>query len=120
MSWEQLVTGIDLPFPDGLEIPELHPVEIDVPRPPAVGDIEPAAREAALRALGAVEPGATIAVGAGSRGLTGRVELVRGVVVAVRELGCEPFVVPAMGSHAGRRVHRRPARGSRPRCQSTS
>ena len=42
-----------------------------------------------------------MAVGAGSRGLTGRVELVRGTVRGLRELGAEPFVVPAMGSHGG-------------------
>ena len=43
----------------------------------------------------------TVAVGAGSRGLTGRVELLRGTITALRELGAEPFVVPAMGSHGG-------------------
>jgi hypothetical protein len=43
----------------------------------------------------------TIAVGAGSRGLTGRVEMLRGTITALRELGAEPFVVPAMGSHGG-------------------
>ena len=43
----------------------------------------------------------TVAVGAGSRGLTGRVELLQGAVRGLRELGAEPFVVPAMGSHGG-------------------
>ena len=43
----------------------------------------------------------TVAVGAGSRGLTGRVELLRGTISGLRELGAEPFVVPAMGSHGG-------------------
>ena len=43
----------------------------------------------------------TVAVGAGSRGLTGRVEMLRGAISALRELGAEPFVVPAMGSHGG-------------------
>lgn len=102
MSWEQLMTGVDLPFADGLTIPELHPYPLDVPAPDAVPDIERGAHDAALAACReTVEPGMTIAVGAGSRGLTGRVELVRGTVAALLELGAKPFVVPAMGSHGG-------------------
>ncbi|HEY5663026.1 MAG TPA: hypothetical protein VIS05_03195 [Ilumatobacter sp.] len=102
MSWEQLVNGVELPFAEGLEIPELFHYPLDVPRPSAVVDLEAAARAAALGAFASsVTPQMTIAVGAGSRGLTGRVELVRGTVAALRELGAAPFVVPAMGSHGG-------------------
>ena len=43
----------------------------------------------------------TVAVGAGSRGLTDRVALLRGAISGLRDLGAEPFVVPAMGSHGG-------------------
>ena len=49
----------------------------------------------------AVASGSTVAVGAGSRGLTDRVELLRGVIAGLRDVGAEPFVVPAMGSHGG-------------------
>ena len=42
-----------------------------------------------------------MAVGAGSRGLTRHVELLRGTVEGLRAVGAEPFVVPAMGSHGG-------------------
>ena len=102
MSWEQLVAGVELPFADDLTIPELFPYPLDVPSPPAVDDIERGAHDAALAAFGdTVTPGMTIAVGAGSRGLIGRVELLRGTIAALRELGAEPFVVPAMGSHGG-------------------
>ena len=102
MSWEQLVSGVELPFATGLTIPELHPYPLDVPSPAAVADIELGAYDAALSTFrDTVTPGMTIAVGAGSRGLTGRVELVRGTVAALRDLGAEPFVVPAMGSHGG-------------------
>ena len=102
MSWEQLGSGVDLPFPDDLTVPELHELELDVPSPPAVDDIEAAARAAASATFAdAVRPGMTIAVGAGSRGLTGRTELLRGTIAALRDLGAEPFVVPAMGSHGG-------------------
>jgi hypothetical protein len=102
MSWEQLMEGVELPFTDDLHVPPLHTYPLDIPAPTPVPDIEKGAHQAALDVFaGAVVPGMTVAVGAGSRGLTGRVEMVRGTVAALRELGAEPFVVPAMGSHGG-------------------
>lgn len=102
MSWDQVAAGVELPFPDDLEIPELHPYELDVPAPPPVDDVEQAAFDVTSSTFAdTVTAGTTVAVGAGSRGLTGRVELVRGTVRALRALGAEPFVVPAMGSHGG-------------------
>src|SRR5262245_5224064 len=102
MSWEQLSVGVELPFDPSLVVPELHEYPLDTPSPPAVGDVEAGAHDAAVRTFrDAVTPGMTVAVGAGSRGLTGRVELLRGTITALRELGAEPFVVPAMGSHGG-------------------
>ncbi len=93
---------MELPFDPDLIVPELHEYELSVPAPPAVTDIERAAHDAAVSTFGdAVTPGMTVAVGAGSRGLMGRVELLRGAISALRELGAEPFVVPAMGSHGG-------------------
>jgi hypothetical protein len=102
MSWEQLAVGVELPFDPQLEIPDMHRLVLDVPTPPAIPDIEAAVHDAVVATLaGAVVPGATVAVGAGSRGLTGRVELLRGSVRGLRTIGAEPFVVPAMGSHGG-------------------
>lgn len=102
MSWEQLAAGVELPFDPDLVVPSMHRLTLDVPSPPAVPDVERAAHEAVVQTFGgALTPGATIAVGAGSRGLTGRVQLVRGTVRALRTLGADPFVVPAMGSHGG-------------------
>jgi hypothetical protein len=102
MSWEQVAAGVELPFAPELVVPELHPYPLDVPSPPAIADVEGAAHAAALRTFaGAITPGMTVAVGAGSRGLNGRVELLRGTIGALRELGAAPFVVPAMGSHGG-------------------
>ncbi len=96
------MTGVELPFADGLTIPQLHPYPLEMPSPPAVPDIERGARDATLSTFrDTVTPGMSIAVGAGSRGLTGRVELIRGTISALRELGAEPFIVPAMGSHGG-------------------
>ena len=48
-----------------------------------------------------IHKGSRIAITAGSRGMGGFVELIRGVVDAVKSLGGEPFIIPAMGSHGG-------------------
>lgn len=48
-----------------------------------------------------ISKGKAIAITAGSRGMGGFVELLRGISDAVRECGGEPFIVPAMGSHGG-------------------
>jgi len=45
--------------------------------------------------------GAKVAVAVGSRGVDGLVPTVRAVVGELRSAGCEPFIVPAMGSHGG-------------------
>lgn len=45
--------------------------------------------------------GKRIAITAGSRGIANISEIIKGVVDFVRELGAEPFVFPAMGSHGG-------------------
>lgn len=57
-----------------------------------------------LRAVGLqqkIKPGDQIAVTAGSRGIGGFVDLLNGIVDAVREAGGNPFIIPAMGSHGG-------------------
>jgi hypothetical protein len=48
-----------------------------------------------------VKPGARIAVGAGSRGITNLAAVVREVIAILKEAGANPFIVPAMGSHGG-------------------
>jgi hypothetical protein len=45
--------------------------------------------------------GARIAVAVGSRGIDGLLPAVRAVVDHLRSSGCDPFIVPAMGSHGG-------------------
>ncbi len=100
--WEQLLEGIDLPFRPDLAIPALTEVELPIPHPDAVDDVEAEAhRQVVGRLAGSVSSGMTVAVGAGSRGLVQRVELLRGAISGLRELGAQPFVVPAMGSHGG-------------------
>ena len=48
-----------------------------------------------------VKPGARIAVGAGSRGITNLAAVVAETVAILKEAGAKPFIVPAMGSHGG-------------------
>ena len=101
-GWGQISAGIDLPFDPALEIPALHEISLAIPNPDPVPDVERAAHAAVVtRLAGSVTPGMTVAVGGGSRGLTQRVDLLRGTISGLRELGAEPFVVPAMGSHGG-------------------
>jgi hypothetical protein len=48
-----------------------------------------------------LQPGARIAVGVGSRGITHLAEIVTAVLAEIRSAGAEPFIIPAMGSHGG-------------------
>ncbi len=100
--WEQLSRGIDLPFNPGIVVPDLHEITLTIPTPDAIVDVASAARFAVIESLANdVTAGMTVAVGAGSRGLSDRVDVLRGTIVALRDLGADPFVVPAMGSHGG-------------------
>lgn len=101
-SWSQLIRGVRLPIPDSVGIPDLHEVRLPIPLPDAVADVESAVRRAVVARFGTQNvAGKTVAVGAGSRGLTARVATLRGVIAGLRDCGAFPFVVPAMGSHAG-------------------
>jgi hypothetical protein len=51
--------------------------------------------------LDSLKPEAQIAITAGSRGMGGFIELLAGIVDAVKAKGARPFVIPAMGSHGG-------------------
>jgi uncharacterized protein (DUF362 family) len=48
-----------------------------------------------------IKPGQSVALTAGSRGIDRIDEVVRAVADNVKRLGAHPFIVPAMGSHAG-------------------
>jgi hypothetical protein len=70
---------------------------------PRVADVAGAAR-AALEAsglLGIVQPGESVAVGVGSRGIANLPAIVRAVVDRLKAHGARPFIVAAMGSHGG-------------------
>ncbi len=51
--------------------------------------------------LESVQPGQSVAIGVGSRGLANLPALTRAIVEAVRTRQAHPFIVPAMGSHGG-------------------
>ena len=101
-SWEALARGVELPIPAGVEIPRLTEVRLPVPDPRPLPDVESEARRGVRERFGSrITPGMSVAVGGGSRGLSDRVALLRGTIAGLRDLGAEPFVVPAMGSHGG-------------------
>lgn len=85
------------PLPETLLVVEQH---FDAPR---VDDIPAAVRRALERSglLNRVQPGASVAVGVGSRGVRNIAIIARAVVDCLHEAGAKPFVFPAMGSHGG-------------------
>ena len=48
-----------------------------------------------------IAPGARIAIGVGSRGITHLAEIVAALLERLRAAGAQPFIIPAMGSHGG-------------------
>jgi hypothetical protein len=48
-----------------------------------------------------VKPGARVAVGAGSRGITNLAAVIGETIAILKQAGAKPFLVPAMGSHGG-------------------
>jgi len=53
------------------------------------------------RLLRKIKKGDRVAVGVGSRGITGQVEVVRTICTLLKGIGTNPFIFPAMGSHGG-------------------
>ena len=64
---------------------------------PAEVEAQLAQRQLAQR----VRPGQTVAITAGSRGVANIHLILRAAVAHLTRLGARPFIVPAMGSHAG-------------------
>lgn len=63
------------------------------------GEVARVIRSSRLRER--IRPGGRVALGVGSRGIRHVAKMARAGVDALRELGFEPFVVAAMGSHGG-------------------
>ncbi len=85
-----------------MTFPKVVKVRQKFPRP-RVEDIEAALREQLGREeiAGAVRPGMSVALTAGSRGIAEIDGILRSLVAILKEMGAEPFIVPAMGSHGG-------------------
>ena len=109
---------------DRFEVPIAGGLDVPLPRmarvrqtfdPTRLDDVGGAVRAEMERpeVAGLVKPGQRIAVGCGSRGVANIAETAKTVVEALRGLGAEPFVFPAMGSHGGA-TRPRPDRGPRP------
>ena len=84
------------------QYPEIFRIRQKFDRP-VIDDI-PAEVEAELSRLNlgaAIQPGQTVAITAGSRGIANIHIIIKSIVSHLKGLGAEPFVVPAMGSHGG-------------------
>ena len=97
------VDGAALPTDvQGTQFPRMARVRQSFDRP-RVDDISATVVEqVAACGLGErVGAGQSVAITAGSRGIANMAEIARALVDAVRDVGGEPFVFPAMGSHGG-------------------
>ena len=85
-----------------MEFPKVVKIRQTFPRP-RVEDVEGAVRDQLRREeiSSAIRPGMSVAVTAGSRGIAQVDEILRAVIEGLKEMGAEPFIVPAMGSHGG-------------------
>jgi len=70
---------------------------------PRIDDIPAAVRDALTKLdLGQrIRPGQTVALTAGSRGIANIPIILRSTIRFLRDLGAEPFIIPAMGTHGG-------------------
>jgi hypothetical protein len=86
-------------YPD-VPLPDVWTVRQKV-EAPEIEDVVQSTTDAVSRLLtdARLRPGASVAVGVGSRGISNLQPIVRTVVERLRGRGCQPFIVPAMGSH---------------------
>ena len=85
-----------------MEFPKVVKIRQKFPRP-RVENVEEALREQLGRGeiTSTIEPGMSLALTAGSRGIAEIDGILRCLVEILKELDTEPFIVPAMGSHGG-------------------
>ena len=86
-------------YPD-VPLPDVWTVRQKV-EAPEITDVAASAADAVARLStdARLRPGASVAVGVGSRGIANLEPIVRTVVERLKARGCQPFIVPAMGSH---------------------
>ncbi len=85
-----------------MDFPLLAPIRQTAPQP-VVADLAGEVRRQWLgsRLAGKLRRGARVAVGVGSRGIANLSVMVRATLDSIRDLGGQPFIVAAMGSHGG-------------------
>jgi hypothetical protein len=85
-----------------MRFPKVVKIRRDFPRP-RIADVGEALREQCERReiKSRIEPGAEVAITAGSRGISGIDNVLRSLVRILRDAGARPFIIPAMGSHGG-------------------
>src|ERR687894_989741 len=85
-----------------MRFPKVVKVRQDFPRP-RVEDVGEALREQCAKGeiRSRIEPGAEVAITAGSRGIAGIDNVLRSLVGILKDAGAKPFLIPAMGSHGG-------------------
>jgi hypothetical protein len=93
--FEQLLGAVPLP--------DMARVRQHIETPPAIEDIEGVVAEQlrTVEAASMFAAGSRIAVGVGSRGIGNLPRIVAALVAQLRSFGCEPFIIPTMGSHGG-------------------
>lgn len=96
-SWATISSLLDdIPIPPMARVRQrfIRPAPVDVDR-------ELRRQFAEMNILSALRPGQTVAITVGSRGIANQVQAVRTLGELLMSAGAEPFIVPAMGSHAG-------------------
>src|SRR5918998_2323831 len=85
-----------------MRFPKVVKIRRDFPRP-RIADVGEALREQCERGeiKSRIEPGAEVAITAGSRGISGIDNVLRSLVEILKSAGARPFIIPAMGSHGG-------------------
>ncbi|MFZ0216207.1 MAG: DUF362 domain-containing protein [Candidatus Dormiibacterota bacterium] len=102
MAWEVRTTPVLETSRQQVQLPAWRRIQ-QSPTHHGLASVADAVREQFRREdiASRIRPGMRVAVGAGSRGIGCLQEVVRATVLELRQLGAEPFVVPAMGSHGG-------------------
>src|SRR5579884_3351584 len=85
-----------------VDIPQVAPLRQTAPQP-ALADVAAEVRRqwTQSRVAGRIRRGSRVAVGVGSRGIANLSTIVRSTLDCLHDLGAQPFVVAAMGSHGG-------------------
>ncbi|WP_409968811.1 lactate racemase domain-containing protein [Bengtsoniella intestinalis] len=85
-----------------IQLPKMVKVRQIQPHPPAVDvEAEIIRQIAEKNLLAPIKAGDTVAITCGSRGIANMPLAVKTMVRLIKEVGGDPFLVPAMGSHAG-------------------